>query len=276
MRRIIEKCELFSDRSDEVCPRVKLLLEANKVESRRCNVAHSGDYKFEVTLSGNRFVVDLNAGACTCRYFDVRGIPCSHVVACIHWVRQDPANFSPISSRKMHTNVLTGAVSPQWMGRIFGLQLKWATYSPLSWGDNPTGPSKKEELTVVRDILPIQVYPEKACRWRALSATRLATIRRHAPKDGWKMEAKYGLTFFQTFSVCSNSLLEHKGLNMYPLITQRSQGAIEFPLRRVDVAHQTGGIAIANHCSDGSSNTTTPTPRFFSFTGLLNRYSFNP
>ena len=93
MQRIIEKRELFSDRSDEVCPRVRLLLEANKVESRRCNVVHSGDYKFEVTLSGNRFVVDLNAGACTCRYFDVRGIPCSHVVACIHWVRQDPANF---------------------------------------------------------------------------------------------------------------------------------------------------------------------------------------
>ena len=66
MQRIIEKRELFSDRSDEVCPRVRLLLEANKVESKRCNVVHSDDYKFEVTLSGNRFVVDLNARACTC------------------------------------------------------------------------------------------------------------------------------------------------------------------------------------------------------------------
>ena len=93
MQRIIEKRELFSDRFDELCPRVRLLLEANKVESRRCNVAPSGDYKFEVTLSGNRFVVDLNVGACTCRYFDVRGILCSHFVACIHWVRQDLANF---------------------------------------------------------------------------------------------------------------------------------------------------------------------------------------
>ena len=130
MRRIIEKRELFSDRSDEVCPRVRMLLEANKVESRRCNVVHSGDYKFEVTLSGNRFVVDLNARACTYRYFDVRGIPCSHVVACIHWVRQDLANFvsdyfkkdayeraysrgiPPMNGRNLWTEVEVGYVIP--------------------------------------------------------------------------------------------------------------------------------------------------------------------
>ena len=130
MQRIIEKREPFSYRFDEVCPPVRLLLEANKVESRRCNVAHSGDYKFEVTLSGNRFVVDLNARACTCRYFDVRGIPCSHAVACIHWVRQDPANFvsdyfkkdtyerayncgiPPMNGRNLWTEVEVGYVFP--------------------------------------------------------------------------------------------------------------------------------------------------------------------
>ena len=130
MQRIIEKRELFSDRSDEVCPRARLLLEANKVESKRCNVAHSGDYKFEVTLSGNRFVVDLNARACTCRYFDVRGIPCSHAVACILWARQDPANFvsdyfkkdvykrayirgiPPMNGRNLWTQVEVGNVFP--------------------------------------------------------------------------------------------------------------------------------------------------------------------
>ena len=69
------------------------MVEANKLVARRCSVAHTCQYYFEVTLLGNRFVVDLNARACTCKYFDIRGIMCSHAIACIQWIRHDSATL---------------------------------------------------------------------------------------------------------------------------------------------------------------------------------------
>ena len=87
MQRIIEKRELFSDISDELCPCIRAVVEANKLVARRSSVPHAGQFRFEVTLLGNRFVVDLDARAYTCKYFDIRGISCSHAIACIQWIR---------------------------------------------------------------------------------------------------------------------------------------------------------------------------------------------
>ena len=87
MQQIVEKRELFSDISDKLCPRIRAVVEANKLVARRCSVAHASQFRFEVTLLGNMFVVDLDARACTCRYFDIRGITCSHAIACIQWIR---------------------------------------------------------------------------------------------------------------------------------------------------------------------------------------------
>ena len=222
MQRIIEKHELFSNRSDELCPRVRLLLEANKVESRRCNVAHSSDYKFEVTLTGNRFVVDSNAGACTCRYFDVKGIPCSHAIAYIHWVRQNPANFvSDYFKKDAYESPYSCGIPPM-NGQNLWTEDEVGYIFPPRMRRQPGWPKQKRRVDNSERHL---IGPSLSRRGMQMTCSiyhQVGTIRSHAPKDGWKMEAKYGLTFFQTFSACSNSLLEHIGLNMYPLITQRS------------------------------------------------------
>ena len=93
MQRFVEKKELFSNTTDEVCPRIRKVLEDNKLQSRKCSVKHSGNYRFEVSEAEQRFIVDLHGKACSCRYWNIRGIPCSHAIACIHWVRQDPDTF---------------------------------------------------------------------------------------------------------------------------------------------------------------------------------------
>ena len=93
MQRFVEKKELFSNTTDEVCPRIRKVLEDNKLQSRKCSVKHSGNYRFEVSEAEQRFIVDLHSKACSCRYWNIRGIPCSHAIACIHWVRQDPDTF---------------------------------------------------------------------------------------------------------------------------------------------------------------------------------------
>ena len=93
MKRIVKKCALFSEVYDDLCPRIRAVVEENKLVSRRCIVVHAGEYRFEVTMLTDRFVVDLNAPTCTCRYFNIRDIPCPHAIACIQWTRQDPADF---------------------------------------------------------------------------------------------------------------------------------------------------------------------------------------
>ena len=84
MQRIVEKRELISDTIDELCPRIRKVLEDNKFKSRTCTPTHVGDHRFEVTEFGNRFVVDLRATSCSCRYWNISSIPCSHAIACIH------------------------------------------------------------------------------------------------------------------------------------------------------------------------------------------------
>ena len=91
--RILRKRELFAGSTDDVCPRVRQKLNKNIEKSRKCTVKHAGHEKFEVRTGSRKLVVDLKAKECTCRYWQLRGIPCQHVVACIHWMNKDPASY---------------------------------------------------------------------------------------------------------------------------------------------------------------------------------------
>ena len=83
MKRIVKKRALFSEVYYNLCPRIRAVVAENKLVSRRCIVVHAGEYRFDVTMLADRFVVDLNAQTCTCRYLSIRGIPCPHAIACI-------------------------------------------------------------------------------------------------------------------------------------------------------------------------------------------------
>ena len=93
MKRMARKSDLFFNTSDQICPRIRKLLEENIVQSRRCTYIPAGHDQFEVTIFGNDYVVDLRARQCSCRYWAISDIPCPHAIACIHWRRNDPANF---------------------------------------------------------------------------------------------------------------------------------------------------------------------------------------
>ncbi|XP_078430718.1 uncharacterized protein LOC144702543 [Wolffia australiana] len=93
MQRVAKKRELFSNRTDTLCPRIREVVEENKKKSRRCTLRHAGKYQFEVTDLGSRFVVDVLHRTCSCRYWELRGIQCAHAICCIHWVKEDPVIF---------------------------------------------------------------------------------------------------------------------------------------------------------------------------------------
>lgn len=68
-----------------VGPRVFNIIEAKRKDSDRCKAEHSGEWQFEVKhIHGERqFHVDLRAHTCTCRKWDLCGLPCAHAMAAI-------------------------------------------------------------------------------------------------------------------------------------------------------------------------------------------------
>lgn len=98
MERIVKKRELFntwSERGDTLCPRIRDRLEKNKDDFRKWTCTHNGDKKFELKHISNKFgyVVNLRSNTCTCRLWELSGIPCSHAVAAIYFINDNPDNY---------------------------------------------------------------------------------------------------------------------------------------------------------------------------------------
>ncbi|XP_074290993.1 uncharacterized protein LOC141617729 [Silene latifolia] len=66
-----------------VCPNVQALLEVEKDKAAECRVAVSTPTVFQVAHSIDVLTVDLETRSCTCRKWDLTGIPCFHAVAAI-------------------------------------------------------------------------------------------------------------------------------------------------------------------------------------------------
>ncbi|KAK8651909.1 hypothetical protein V6N13_141484 [Hibiscus sabdariffa] len=72
-----QKCEGF------LCPKIVKLVENHKASSAYCHVTWNGQNGFEVYCNGSTYVVDLQGHKCTCRYWDLTSIPCSHSICVI-------------------------------------------------------------------------------------------------------------------------------------------------------------------------------------------------
>ncbi|GJW15284.1 pentatricopeptide repeat-containing protein, partial [Tanacetum coccineum] len=77
MRLIMEKW------TGEVCPKIQSILEHTKDQQRFWHVIPAGESKFEVRKGYDAFTVDEVANTCSCRMWQISGLPCVHDVACI-------------------------------------------------------------------------------------------------------------------------------------------------------------------------------------------------
>ena len=72
---------------------LKVLTE-NTTKSMHYNLEWNGEYSFEVKDSwGNTFIVNLGTQTCTCRSWMLRGIPCCHAIAALHFRKLEPINY---------------------------------------------------------------------------------------------------------------------------------------------------------------------------------------
>nr|XP_023928041.1 uncharacterized protein LOC112039402 [Quercus suber] len=68
-------------------------LEQLKVDSKPFSAIPSACYKYEVDNEYERHVVNLSRKCCTCRVWDLTGIPCQHGVAAIYKNLERPENY---------------------------------------------------------------------------------------------------------------------------------------------------------------------------------------
>ncbi|PHU20894.1 hypothetical protein BC332_12045 [Capsicum chinense] len=79
-----KKCKwlLFAsiDKHSDISPMALLVLEENKDMARNCTVRFNGQIGCEILDGRYRHIVDIRARTCTCRSWQLRGIPCQHAV----------------------------------------------------------------------------------------------------------------------------------------------------------------------------------------------------
>lgn len=78
---------------DQLCPKAIFVLEKNKDQHRFWSTTFNGDKEFEVNNGPNGYVVDFNDKTCTCRMWELNGIPYSHPISAIYYMKDDPDNY---------------------------------------------------------------------------------------------------------------------------------------------------------------------------------------
>ncbi|XP_057790453.1 uncharacterized protein LOC131007556 [Salvia miltiorrhiza] len=91
--RQFQKLKHVESVSDVLTPAVRKKVEKLKSLARFCT-AHPGlGGKFEVENKDDRFIVSLPERNCSCRVWELTGIPCIHAISAIHFMKEDPANY---------------------------------------------------------------------------------------------------------------------------------------------------------------------------------------
>jgi len=77
----------------EICPNIIRKVCKIRHRTQYCHVLWNGEAGFEVRDKKWRFTVDLNNKTCSCRYWQVSGIPCAHACAALFKMSEEPNKY---------------------------------------------------------------------------------------------------------------------------------------------------------------------------------------
>ncbi|KAL0003893.1 hypothetical protein SO802_011454 [Lithocarpus litseifolius] len=83
MTKQYKKMKGIAKYTGQVCPNIKDKLEKLKHKSIPFSATPSGRFMYEVDNGRERHVVDLTRKACSCRIWDLTGLPCKHGISAI-------------------------------------------------------------------------------------------------------------------------------------------------------------------------------------------------
>ncbi|XP_075665367.1 uncharacterized protein LOC142635032 [Castanea sativa] len=94
MTRIYTKREGIEKYTGKLYPSIQDKLETLKVESKPFSATPAGNFFYEVASQYERHVVDLVKKTCSCRYWDLNGIPCKHAIIAIYINIETPEAYT--------------------------------------------------------------------------------------------------------------------------------------------------------------------------------------
>lgn len=78
----------------KLCPKIKKTVEQNMEKSSECIPIKSDDLHYEISCyDGSRFTVDLSKHSCSCRKWELTGVPCRHGMSAICCQGLNPEDF---------------------------------------------------------------------------------------------------------------------------------------------------------------------------------------
>ena len=77
----------------ELCPKIRKRLYKEKLGSSRWLACWAGHTKFEVKNGLEIFTMDLAESKCSCKKWDITGIPCVHAISSIFFNREDAEKY---------------------------------------------------------------------------------------------------------------------------------------------------------------------------------------
>ncbi|KAL6178129.1 hypothetical protein ACLB2K_049648 [Fragaria x ananassa] len=86
-------CEKWKD---VVGPRIKKMLDKVRQRATQYRAHKGGEFVFQVTgfgENGSQNAVNLDLHTCTCKRWQLSGIPCVHIICCIRFKKQDVALY---------------------------------------------------------------------------------------------------------------------------------------------------------------------------------------
>ena len=94
MTRMETKREWMRKYSGSVCPKILKKLEKVKNAASGCIATFSDDWFYEGRcMYGDRYSVNLASRTCSCRRWELNGIPCSHAMSAIALTKEPPESF---------------------------------------------------------------------------------------------------------------------------------------------------------------------------------------
>nr|GEW15967.1 pentatricopeptide repeat-containing protein [Tanacetum cinerariifolium]GEX21071.1 pentatricopeptide repeat-containing protein [Tanacetum cinerariifolium] len=79
----------------EICPNIQKILELKKDQQRFWHVISCGGNLFEVRKGSDAFRVDEPKKTCSCRMWQLSGLPCCHAIACIFRLNRMVEGYVP-------------------------------------------------------------------------------------------------------------------------------------------------------------------------------------
>ncbi|KAJ9538843.1 hypothetical protein OSB04_031576 [Centaurea solstitialis] len=95
MERMERMRRISASRSHDICPVVIKRIEAAMRSQRYWQVLPGGPMVFEVRQQSDAFIVDEFKKTCSCRMWQLSGIPCLHAVTAICYINKNPQDYVP-------------------------------------------------------------------------------------------------------------------------------------------------------------------------------------